>query len=98
MDLTLIIDIVLVVLLLLFAVGGFSRGVWPEVVTMAGVLLGGLLTEQWGELWGTDLSETVGFLTPDTVRFIVLLLLFLVPLLAIGYAGAALLPVTNKPG
>ncbi|HUS17669.1 MAG TPA: zinc ribbon domain-containing protein [Chloroflexia bacterium] len=88
----LVLDGIMAVLLVLFAVAGVRRGLWPEVVTLAGWLLGALLADEWGDAWGSDLAGALGVLGLPTARIIVRTLLFLVPLLVIGYGGALLLP------
>ncbi|MGI8586909.1 MAG: zinc ribbon domain-containing protein [Chloroflexia bacterium] len=88
----------LLVALVLFAFAGVRRGAWPEVVTLGGLLLGALLADEWGEPWGGDLAGMAGFLGPSGARMVVRGLLFLVPLLVVGYGGALLLPKGNRPG
>ncbi len=92
MTMLLALDVILAVGLVIFALVGARRGPWPEVVTLAGLLLGSLLVDEWGDPWGTDLSSLFSFLGTGGGRLIVRGLLFLIPLLAIGYGGALLLP------
>jgi hypothetical protein len=93
----LVLDGVLAVVLLLFVLVGARRGPWPEVVALGGLLLGALLADEWGEAWGNDLGSALGFLGPVGARMIVRSVLFLVPLIAVGYGGALLLPRLGKP-
>ncbi len=88
----LVLDSILLVALVLFGVGGILRGPRPEVVTLVGLLLGTLLADEWGAAWGVDLAGAVGVLNAPTAGIIVRGLLFLLPLLALGYGGAMLLP------
>jgi Colicin V production protein/zinc-ribbon domain len=94
----LVLDGVLVAVLVVFALVGARRGPWPEVVALGGLLLGALLADEWGEAWGNDLGSMLGFLGPVGARMIVRSVLFLVPLIAVGYGGALLLPRLGKPG
>jgi hypothetical protein len=93
----LVLDGVLAVVLVLFALVGARRGPWPEVVALGGLLLGALLADEWGEAWGNDLGSALAFLDPVAARMIVRSVLFLVPLIAVGYGGALLLPRLGKP-
>ncbi|HEX6607122.1 MAG TPA: CvpA family protein [Chloroflexia bacterium] len=93
----LVLDGVLVAVLVVFALVGARRGPWPEVVALGGLLLGALLADEWGEAWGNDLGSALGFLGPVGARMIVRSVLFLVPLIAVGYGGALLLPRLGKP-
>jgi hypothetical protein len=94
----LVLDGVLVAVLVVFALVGARRGPWPEVVALGGLLLGALLADEWGEAWGNDLGSALAFLDPVAARMIVRSVLFLVPLIAVGYGGALLLPRLGKPG
>ncbi len=94
----LVLDAVLLVALVLFAVGGVLRGPRPEVVTLAGLTLGTLLADEWGTAWGGDLAAAVGVLSPTVAGIIVRGLLFGLPLIVLGYGGALLLPKTGPLG
>lgn len=93
-----VLDAVLLVALVLFAVGGVLRGPRPEVVTLVGLTLGTLLADEWGAAWGRDLAATVGVLSPTVAGIIVRGLLFGLPLIVLGYGGALLLPKRGPLG
>ncbi|HMA36844.1 MAG TPA: zinc ribbon domain-containing protein [Chloroflexia bacterium] len=95
---TLVLDGILIVVLVLFALAGLRRGPWPEVVTLGGLLLGALLADEWGDTWGGDLGNLLGVVGPAGGKMVIRALLFLVPLLLIGYGGALLLPASGRLG
>src|SRR4051794_34982631 len=86
-----VLDVILLLVLAVFTMGGIRRGPWPEVVTLGGVLLGALLADEWGDVWAGDLGGAFGFIGTGA-RLITRNVLFLVPLIGIGYGGAILLP------
>ena len=94
----LVLDAVLLVALVLFAVGGMLRGPRPEVVTLVGLTLGTLLADEWGAAWSRDLAAAVGVLSPSAAGILVRGLLFAVPLIGLGYGGALLLPKSGPLG
>jgi hypothetical protein len=87
-----VLDAVLIIVGLLFLVGGVRRGPLAEGLTLAAIVLGALLMAEWGDVWGTDLAETVPLGPAGVTRFIVWLVLLLAPVVIIGWGGSVLLP------
>jgi hypothetical protein len=88
----LFLDAIVLAALILFGVAGLWRGPRAEAVTLAGLTLGALLADEWGDAWGGDLAAAIGPLGPGGARLVVRMLLFLVPLIGLGYLGALALP------
>lgn len=87
-----VLDGVLIVVGLLFLVGGVRRGPLAEGLALASIVLGALLMLEWGDVWGTDLAETIPLGTVGVTRFIVWLALLLTPVVIIGWGGSVVLP------
>ncbi len=86
-----VLDILLTVMPIVFAVLGFQRGIQREAMTLIGILLGALLVEIWAEPWAIANAVRFDNDVAGTQAFIsVLLLLF--SAIFIGYGGAVLLP------
>jgi uncharacterized membrane protein required for colicin V production len=78
-------DILLVILILLFAPIGFMRGPVKEVLVTLGVLFGALLADYWARPWGRDLDSFIG-LGDEQAAFVVAMA-FLVGATFIGGYG-----------
>jgi hypothetical protein len=87
-----VLDAVLIIVGVLFLVGGVRRGPLAEGLALAAIVLGALLMVEWGDVWGTDLAETLPLGTVGVTRFIVWLTLLLAPVVIIGWGGSVLLP------
>lgn len=86
-----VLDILLAVMPIVFAVLGFQRGIQREAMTLIGILLGALLAEIWAESWAIANAARFDNDVAGTQALIsVLLLLF--SAIFIGYGGAVLLP------
>jgi uncharacterized membrane protein required for colicin V production len=92
MTTSMILDVGFIVILIVFALAGLRRGPWPEVVALGGILLGALLADEWGDVWGRDLAASVGVLGAQGAQMVARAALFLLPLIVVGYGGAVLLP------
>lgn len=78
-------DILLVILILLFAPIGFMRGPVKETFVTLGVLFGALLADYWARPWGRDLDSMIG-LGDEQAAFVVAMA-FLVAATFIGGYG-----------
>ena len=87
-----VLDAVLIIVGLVFLIGGVRRGPLAEGLALASIVLGALLMVEWGDVWGTDLAETVPLGPAGVTRFIVWLVLLLAPVVIIGWGGSLLLP------
>jgi len=92
MTTSMLLDAGFIVILIVFALAGLRRGPWPEVVALGGILLGALLADEWGDVWGRDLAASVGALGAQGAQMVARGALFLLPLILVGYGGAVLLP------
>jgi uncharacterized membrane protein required for colicin V production len=54
-----VLDAVLIIVGLAFLIGGVRRGPLAEGLALASIVLGALLMVEWGDVWGTDLAETI---------------------------------------
>ena len=52
MTTSMLLDAGFIIILIVFALAGLRRGPWPEVVALGGILLGALLADEWGDVWG----------------------------------------------
>jgi hypothetical protein len=87
-----VLDAVLIIVGLVFLIGGVRRGPLAEGLALASIVLGALLMVEWGDVWGTDLAETIPLGSAGVTRFIVWLTLLLAPVVIIGWGGSVLLP------
>jgi uncharacterized membrane protein required for colicin V production len=78
-------DILLVILILLFAPIGFMRGPVKEIIVTLGVLFGALLADYWARPWGRDLDSMTGL--GDEQGAFVVAMAFLVGATFIGGYG-----------
>ena len=70
MSIFLVLDVLLVLLVVLFAPIGYWRGPVKELLVMLGVLSGVVLSDYWARPWGHDLSTQTS-ITADGGAFIV---------------------------
>ncbi|HEY7032746.1 MAG TPA: CvpA family protein [Thermomicrobiales bacterium] len=89
MDDYLILDILLGLIVVLFAAIGFWRGAAKEVVVTAGIFAGFALASSWASPWGTDLADLTD-LRPDVAQLFVAAIALLSATILLGYAGSAL--------
>lgn len=89
MSWNLTLDILLIVLILLFAPIGFMRGPVKELLVTLGVLFGALLVDFWARPWGRDL-DSYADIGDDAGAFIVAMI-FLMLLTFVGGYGLGLL-------
>jgi len=87
-------DILLVILILLFAPIGFMRGPVKEVLVTLGVLFGALLADYWARPWGRDLDSYVG-LGDDQAAFVVAMAFLVAATFIGGYGIGATLANTE---
>ena len=92
MSIFLVLDILLVLLIVLFAPIGYWRGPVKELLVMLGVLSGVVLSDYWARPWGHDLSTQTN-ITADGGAFIVAMAFLVAATFILGYGlGAALAP------
>jgi hypothetical protein len=90
LTLTIVITLVLVLLGLI----GYVRDTRRGLMALAGTLLGAIMVDFWGPVWGPSLAARVVGGDAQRLTFVVNSLLFLWSALIVGYAGGALL---NRP-
>ncbi len=89
MDDYVLLDILLGLIVALFAAIGFWRGAVKEVVVTAGIFAGSALAFSWAESWGGDLADLVDVRT-DVARIVVAAVALIAATLVLGYGGSAL--------
>src|SRR5688572_27748462 len=89
MDDYVLLDILLGLIVALFAAIGFWRGAVKEVVVTAGIFAGSALAFSWAKPWGADLAELVEMRT-DVARIVVAAIALIAATLILGYGGSAL--------
>jgi uncharacterized membrane protein required for colicin V production len=89
MDDYILLDLLLGLIVVLFAAIGFWRGAAKEVVVTAGVFAGAALAASWANPWGNDLADLI-HLRADVSRLIVAATALLLASLILGYGGSAL--------
>jgi uncharacterized membrane protein required for colicin V production len=90
----LLLDILLGLIVALFAAIGFWRGVVKEAIATAAILGGAAIAASWANPWGGDLADLAN-VRVDVARAIVAGLALLVPALFLGYGGGSL--VADRP-
>lgn len=95
-DTPLLLDILLGLVVLLFVPFGIRRGVAKEAIVSAGILLGAILGDRFGVIWGAELSARFA-LAPPAATFAASALLLFGGTFLIGYGGGAALGVM-RPG
>jgi uncharacterized membrane protein required for colicin V production len=92
MSIFLVLDVLLVLLVVLFAPIGYWRGPVKELLVMLGVLAGVVLSDYWARPWGHDLSTQTS-ITADGGAFIVAMAFLVASTFILGYGlGATLAP------
>jgi uncharacterized membrane protein required for colicin V production len=87
-----VLDVLLVLLVELFAPIGYWRGPVKELLDMLGVLAGVVLADYWARPWGHDLSTQTS-ITADGGAFIVAMAFLVATTFILGYGlGATLAP------
>jgi uncharacterized membrane protein required for colicin V production len=89
-DTPLLLDILLGLVVLLFVPFGLRRGVAKEAMVSAGILLGGILAERFGQRWGDELATRVT-LQPEMARFAASVAILFASTFLLGYGGGAAL-------
>src|SRR5688572_19973505 len=89
MDDYVLLDILLGLIVALFAAIGFWRGAVKEVVVTAGIFAGSALAYSWADPWGGDLADLVE-LRADVARIVVAAVALIAVTLVLGYGGSAL--------
>jgi hypothetical protein len=89
MDDYLILDILLGLIVVLFAAIGCWRGAAKEVVVTAGIFAGYALASSWARPWGGDLSDLTD-LRVDVAQLLVAATAILAATIILGYGGSAL--------
>ena len=92
MSIFLVLDVLLVLLIVLFAPIGYWRGPVKELLVTLGVVSGVVLADYWSRPWGHDLSTQTS-LTADGGAFIVAMAFLVAATFVLGYGlGATLAP------
>jgi uncharacterized membrane protein required for colicin V production len=89
MDDYVLLDILLGLIVALFAAIGFWRGAVKEIVVTAGVFAGSALAFSWADPWGGDLADLVD-MRADVARIVVAAIALIAATLVLGYGGSAL--------
>lgn len=89
MDDYLALDILLGLIVVLFAAIGCWRGAAKEVVVTAGIFAGYALASSWAKPWGGDLADLTG-LRVGTAQLLVSAIALLSATLVLGYGGSSL--------
>ena len=66
-----LVDGILIIICLAFALGGLQRGPLAEGLAQATILLGVVLMIEWGSVWGSDLVRTMARRLPEKERLLV---------------------------
>ena len=89
--------IVITLVLLLLGLIGYVRDTRRGLLALAGTLLGAILVDFWGPVWGPSLVSRVVGGDPQRLTFAVNSLLFLWSALFVGYGGGTLLNRPKEP-
>jgi hypothetical protein len=89
MDDYLVLDILLGLIVVLFAAIGCWRGAAKEVVVTAGIFAGYALASSWAQPWGSDLADLID-LRRDVAQLVVAATALLSATILLGYGGSAL--------
>jgi uncharacterized membrane protein required for colicin V production len=85
-----LLDILLGLIVALFAAIGFWRGAAKEVVVTAGIFAGWALALSWAAPWGSDLANLVE-LRADVAQLVVAAIALFSATVVLGYGGSALI-------
>jgi uncharacterized membrane protein required for colicin V production len=96
MDDYLVLDILLGLIVVLFAAIGCWRGAAKEVVVTAGIFAGAALASSWAKPWGSDVVDLTG-LRADVAQLVVAATALLTATIVLGYAGSALIGSPTIP-
>jgi uncharacterized membrane protein required for colicin V production len=89
MDDYVLLDVLLGLIVALFAAIGFWRGALKEVMVTAGIFAGSALAFAWAGPWGGDLADLVEMRT-DVARIVVAAIALIATTLVLGYGGSSL--------
>jgi uncharacterized membrane protein required for colicin V production len=97
MSIYLVLDLLLILLIVLFAPIGYWRGPVKELFVTFGVLFGILLADFWARPWGRDLADLTA-IGSSGGAFVVAMTFLVTVTFVLGYgAGAALAPADFGP-
>jgi uncharacterized membrane protein required for colicin V production len=97
MSIYLVLDLLLILLIVLFAPIGYWRGPVKELFVTFGVLFGILLADFWARPWGRDLADLTA-IGSSGGAFVVAMAFLVTVTFVLGYgAGAALAPANFGP-
>jgi uncharacterized membrane protein required for colicin V production len=97
MSIYLVLDLLLILLIGLFAPIGYWRGPVKELLVTFGVLFGILLADFWARPWGRDLAD-ISAIGSNGGAFVVAMTFMVTVTFVLGYgAGAALAPARFGP-
>lgn len=97
MSIYLVLDLLLVLLIVLFAPIGYWRGPVKELFVTFGVLFGILLADFWARPWGRDLADLTA-IGSSGGAFVVAMTFLVTVTFVLGYgAGAAVAPTNYGP-
>jgi uncharacterized membrane protein required for colicin V production len=103
MSIFLVLDVLLILLIALFAPIGFWRGPVKELFVTLGILFGVILADYWARPWGSDLTDVTS-LNADAGAFVTSMIFLVFATFVIGYgigaalAAAEMLPETRALG
>ncbi|MGN6033306.1 MAG: CvpA family protein, partial [Thermomicrobiales bacterium] len=92
---SIVLDGLIVLIILMIAAIGYSRGGMRELCTAAGLLFGSRLAEAWAPRWGTTLGERFD-ISDGAATFIVYVAILAISTLVCGYGAA--LAFFSRPG
>lgn len=97
MSIYLVLDLLLILLIALFAPIGYWRGPVKELLVTLGVLFGILLADFWARPWGSDLADITA-IGSSGGAFVVAMAFMVTVTFVLGYgAGAAIAPANFTP-
>lgn len=97
MSIFLVLDVLLLLLIALFAPIGFWRGPIKELFVTLGILFGVIMADYWARPWGSDLTEFTS-LGADAGAFVMSMFFLVFATFIIGYGiGATLAPSDMLP-
>lgn len=93
----LVLDFLLVIIFLMMVPIGFYRGGMREMCVSGGLLLGILLSQEWGERWSTLFERLFG-MTASSATFLMSVVIAFGVTALIGYGGSAAFSWRPGPG
>lgn len=98
MSIYLVLDLLLILLIALFAPIGYWRGPVKELLVTFGILFGILLADFWARPWGRDLTDYTS-IGASGGAFVVAMAFVILVTFILGYgAGSAIAPTDFRPG